>query len=42
MLVWNLVCHREKRKVRVFDDRVLRKIFGCQRKGVTRRPVILA
>jgi hypothetical protein len=33
---------REKRKVRVFDDSVLRKIFGCQRKSVTRSLVILA
>jgi hypothetical protein len=33
---------RGKRKVRVFGDRVLWKIFGCQRKDVTRRPVIVA
>jgi len=33
---------REKRKVRVFDDRVLWKVFGCQRKDVTRKPVVLA
>jgi len=33
---------REKCKLRVFDKRVLWKIFGCQWKDVTRRLGILA
>jgi hypothetical protein len=34
--VWNLVCHtREEHRLRVFENRVLRGVFGSERDGVT-------
>jgi hypothetical protein len=33
--VWNLDCQREEHGLRVFENRVLRKIFGVKIDGVT-------
>jgi hypothetical protein len=33
--LWNLVPHREERRLRVSENRVLRKIFGPKREEVT-------
>ena len=33
--VWNLVAHIEERRLRVFENGALRRVFGAERDGVT-------